>query len=115
MTPETINIAIAEFCGLRPFNSCGVAVYFDAKENYNLLEIPNYHGDLNATRESILKLDDVQYEKFMSEKRGIAWRRFPHISNVTQYYNRQRILHNGCASDECEALLRTINKWEDEK
>jgi hypothetical protein len=111
MTPEQINVAIAESVGweieevgnavfvIPPKNTIGTG-YCDVCKDHPLIIklIPNYHGDLNAIFGVWMTL--TQLEKFSK-----------HLDRITAREGNWIVL--ATAQQRCEAYLRTIGKWEE--
>ena len=105
MTPQEINVAIAEAYGvdLSPCKLKGLAhaEWLDGSCDCVTERIPNYHGDLNACAEmekTIIDDPDLEprYRRFLEVVCGrAAERRF--------YY--------ATAPQRCEAFLRAIGRW----
>lgn len=69
LTPKQINRAIAEFCGTEIKD--GWFVTYRSPKHGDAVwapvsELPNYHGDLNACREAVLKLPERYLEKLFT-------------------------------------------------
>ena len=115
MTPEQINIAIAEACGWEPDKHFNEPAHWHKgvmlARSWN--ELPNYCGDLNAMHEA---------EKALIRGRGVEkYAALLHREIVRddkdEYWSPERLP----CTDRCHAsaiqrartLLRTIGKWKD--
>ena len=92
MTSEQINELIAEACG-QIVEKDGVLC--------RLVDIPNYHGDLNACAEMEKVLTDDQHELYRIELFEICG-------------DNSRKIVSATAPQRCEAFLRTIGKWQEQ-
>lgn len=113
MTPEQINKAIAEFEGWKLRSHGGWS------RNGDLLNIvknpPDYFNDLNAVHRAIEKLSLFDRIGWPMELRKIilrdnGGREHPDIGKLDDTH-----FYNATAPQRCQALLRTIGKWEEGK
>jgi hypothetical protein len=123
MTPEEINIAIAESVGWSraiigtQSKSDPIPRGWRTPKGSERTKLPDYHHDLNAIHEVVCGLTDEQFLRYV-----------PHLKRVTDamidcyadsiYIERHltdyRVMHQATAAQRCEAYLRTIGKWRDE-
>lgn len=119
MTPEQINIAIAEALGidtsLADVCQCGDPI----KKGWGheghcatpMLFIDNYHGDLNAMHEAKMTLTPkqrVEYQVNLCIAQGHPCESDPH-------WRQGDCARRGLfatAAEEAQAFLRTVGKWE---
>lgn len=100
MTPEQINVAIAEKCGWSRCKSCAENDYESWRRPSNdgcEPELPDYLNDLNAMHdaEAFLVGDEVDsYVGFLLEELEFQWR-----------------LVRATATQKSKAFLRAIGKW----
>jgi hypothetical protein len=102
MTPDEINIAIAESVGWRPTTDIGWCL---GPDDEPIITPPNYHGDLNAIQEAVMTL-------------SIRLPAIPHAdSDRSRFvYALQDLCGDkgaviATAPQRCEAYLRTMNPW----
>ena len=111
LTPEQINIAIAEFCGWRRDPNATepwVWIMPNGKAWETSAAIPNYHGDLNACREAEEMLDEKQRGQFAS----YLWDLMLKTTKRNPWWlgpYKFELIH-ASAPQRCEALLKTIGK-----
>jgi hypothetical protein len=119
MTPEQINIAIAEFCGLERDKHFGGKVHWHAPDGEVFYEdeLPDYYNDLNAIH-AALALDKDWIPIY-------GYNLADFVRNLGEIVNVDVDEYNPCTSSYliillakpaalCEALLKTIGKWKDE-
>ena len=97
MTPEQINIAIAEACGWKPHYSMDGFGEHPVYAPHHMQRLPNYTTDLNAMHEAEKMLDYRQrcdYEETLQL-----------ICNYRHTF--------ATAAQRAEAFLKTIGKWTD--
>lgn len=114
MSPEKQRIAIAEACGWKKCEHC---VGVPPNSKYNLLEIlPNYPADLNAIHEAekVLLVSDTAWADYGNNLQEVC--RWYAVGVVPDYRHDlaslAKIAH-ATPLQRCEALLRTIGKWEE--
>lgn len=121
MTPEKINQVIAtELMG-----------WEDCKDSYGIetryrgtpsevsvrVPVPNYYTDLNAVHEAALKLSPADWYDYTRALRKIVKRdcgnkkEFCYIDE--QYCIADIWFYEATAPQRCEAILKTIGKWEE--
>ena len=112
MTPERINAVIAEWMGWKRIDSERFNDWVHPNAPGWHSRTPNYYGDLNATREPVGKV--VTDERF-------CWDYMNHLRtilkiNEDEYLGsiQQSMILTATAAQRCEALLRTIGRWEGE-
>lgn len=117
MTTEQINIKIAEACGWRfitkdSFNQelCGIPPDEEAKDR-NLMDLPNYHSDLNACHDMERTLTDAQAQLHFDNLRQVTGSTLETLGVI--YGNCHFLMYNATAPQRCEAFLRTLNLWEE--
>jgi hypothetical protein len=96
MTPERINSVIAEWHGRKHQPSV------TNEEGYQYCGVNDYYHDLNAIHEAVRKLNRLEREGFMWQLGIIV-------------HDEEWNYLNATAAQRCEALLRTIGKWEEGK
>ena len=120
MTPEQINIAIAEACGYKPHipGALGVKrwIAYDHESGdlgdgvVYLAELPDYHSSLDAMHEVEKVLDANQRVTFGC-----------HLARLGETYEctpgNERLFVNwgathATAAQRAEAFLRTLGKWD---
>lgn len=118
MTISAQRIAVAEFCGwtMMPAGKDSFGVNYEALANRGhetILQskLPNYPADLNATHEATQKLSKTQQDAFCLQLAKITgglvkW-------NLEQMDVVAINVIDATAIQRCEALLRTIGKWEE--
>ena len=103
MTPEQINIAIAEACGWTVIgHSDGLLMGCRPGNSTIRNPIPNYHDDLNACHEmeNVLELQDSDlFGRYVME-----------VARVVDLQGGYYI--TATAPQRCEAFLKVIGKWE---
>lgn len=98
MTPEQINIAIAESVGWKCPNEWWP----------NEQASPDYYNDLNAIHEVMMQL------RLKAEvERGFRWATLNELLYELCNYSHWDTAH-ATAAQRCESYLRTIGKWEGE-
>lgn len=112
VTPESQRIAIATACGWkRSTNYCSdgtqVGHYWLSKDGESNNDIPDYLSDLNACAEFEKTLTGSQRNDYYSALYDMQTSRF--VSDV--------MFHAMCATapQRCEAFLRTLSLWIDDK
>jgi len=104
MTPEQINIKIAEACGWRHAPEDVEEYPWQDREGEAYKRPPDYYGDLNACHEMEKSLTANQcevYDKLLLQQKGdMGW--------VSSSY-----AWNATAPQRCEAFLRALGLWED--
>lgn len=118
MTPEQINIAIAEACGWKWH---GEATYGGTQCNgwwkddrYSFHGIPNYHGDLNACAAMEATTSYLERAKYADTLYAII--PASQCSIVASYEGEHDFggyfgLLTATAPQRCEAFLRTKGLW----
>lgn len=130
MTNEQIRIAMAEFCGwklqqesdgemslIKPDGRRDISD-FDPSSTFASFSycFPDYPNDLNAVHEAESRLVGLERDKFISELckvLGVIDAANP--VNVTELAWMISGWLFATAAQRCEALLRTIGKWEEGK
>ncbi len=96
MNPESINRAIAEWCGWTSVDLLTqVGRIPESRDDGNRYQnIPNYHSDLNAVHEAEMRLSPTQFQRYLTELTMLMWL-------------------GRCATvpEQCEALLRALGLW----
>lgn len=92
MKPEQINVAIAEFCGWSDIYIGGMTSGI------------NYYVDRNAIHDAVLRLSENQKCQY------IVW-----LNAINRDESYDFNLAFSTSKQQCEALLRTIGKWEESK
>ena len=112
MTPDEINLAIAEWRGWKlcsaPVKGGGLHSWWEHPDVQYCRRRPDYYHDLNAITEAV-------------ESLGIDAEEWAHRLWMINCWNRpisdrkaMLLLTNATAPQRCEALLRTINLWKGE-
>lgn len=106
MTPERINTVIAEWCGWKR-KPDQEYVDIESRAVYVIPDVmPNYYGDLNAIHEAESKTYG-----------DCHWLYVEKLIRVTkcdvEVIGDEWCLIHATAPQRCEALLRTIGKWEE--
>jgi len=96
MTPQEINIAIAEACGWVAITSDVVGIPPGSRGTADARLIPNYHGDLNTRDEMLGNIIESGKMKQFSNRFAGIW----DALSIPQ-------------PEFCERFLRTIGKWID--
>lgn len=125
MTPQEINIAIAEFEGhtnIREVNTVNddgaypvlvsdqtTGTIRTPTSHYDSHNIPNYYEDLNAIHRACSKLNQKLKLDFMEHLSWILDSEIVHNSISSTIFT----FVQSPASRRCEALLKTIGKWKD--
>lgn len=107
MTPEEINVAIAESLGQEYHKPTAAEI---ASGSYYQYE-PNYHGDLNAIHKAENNLTyelNYAHAKHLAEIIGLDG-----LGNWD--YCAAFTFGNATAPQRCEAFLKTIGKWKENK
>jgi hypothetical protein len=113
MTPDEINIAIAEFCGFKDVHfspSWNKVIGTKHEPEGNEYEvIPNYYGSLDAVHEA---------EKHAPKRKEYAYMLYRVVSGLASdiYVHWSDIgedIFDATAPQRCEALLKTIERWRD--
>jgi len=127
MTPDEINIAIAESVGWHDgggksnwFSGFGFRPGLVAPGgDVGYLEpeqVPDYYHDLNEIHEVVRGLTDYQFEDYVPHLRRITDAMIDcyaddlYIEGTLADY---RVMHQATAAQHCEAYLRTIGKWKE--
>lgn len=117
MTPEQINRMIAEHCGWevswdnsmfkRPGGTWQGRGYDPIASC-----IPNYYSDLNAIHKAEKTLTPEMYDKhyWFHLCFVVAGRNENKFEQLWEY---RKVAATATAPQRCEALLRTLNKWEE--
>lgn len=101
MTPEKINAALAESCGWRK-NPDRRFVLNEWLHDERSGEPPNYFGDLNALHEAEKKLTPGESSYYAGElRKALGFHQHTYFD----------LLH-ATAPQRCEAVLKTLGKWE---
>lgn len=118
MTPEEINIAIAEHCGwteiiTTPSDPQSPKGRECAGANWGK-PIPNYHGDLNAMHEAHKNLNRHHRRCFLAHIMN-ATGIFPWAKTLDNAATRLAFVNliNATAAERAEAFLRTVGKWKE--
>jgi hypothetical protein len=104
MTPQEINIAIAEECGWTMIATnhkdalMGFAPLIPEMDDCQWLPLPNYHGDLNAMHEAEMTL-------LTGDQQQIVWEYSSLLRSGWQW-------HATCAQ-RAEAFLKVKGKWKE--
>ena len=109
MTPERINTVIAEWCGWKHFgffNGSTPAAY--PPNGTAPGPVPNFFGDRNAFHAAYANLTDVQKYEYICYLLAINY-----CSEVN--WSLAVDLLDAELPECCEALLRTIGRWEESK
>jgi hypothetical protein len=117
MTDQEINRRIAEFCGwggMEKYTQEPTQIG-DSPEDGKLRRIPSYATDLNAIHEAEKKLTAEQEAVYVEALDRVTW----DYIQADARYNAGRLTcselqFRATAHQRSEALLRTINQWEDE-
>jgi hypothetical protein len=102
MTPQEINIAIAEHLGWKKKRELEPGWRIWTAPNGNLSgpdNIPNYSGDLNAMHEAEKALTDEEQDRM----NDTLW----------DLMQGRKYLWHAAAIQRAEAFLRTVGKWID--
>ena len=120
MTPERINTVIAEWCGWRLTGKLRGIQYGlqpgDTSDGNAHQRIPDYHSDLNAIHEVEKRLI-LTYHRVnvpVSAATNEANRYSKYLREICERDGDNHTIH-ATAPQRCEALLRTIGKWEESK
>lgn len=106
MKPHLINCIIAEWMGFDGIFKDDDGVYCGFFLPGNISRpLPNYHGDLNAIHEVLVKLDLFNHGMFRQRLREVVSR-----NQIDRRWNKRDYL-DATAPQRCEALLRTLNLW----
>jgi hypothetical protein len=110
MTPNEINIAIAEWCGWKYERLPKACVWISPADDGWHESPPNYHADLNAIAEAEKKLDYMtgQLGDYHAAL-GQICRKLNEGKPMSQWQHEYR----ATAPQRCEALLKTIGKWKE--
>lgn len=122
MTPEQINIAIAEFCGwemelcVSPLDKTTSLRLWKSPSHLRLqASIPNYYGDLNAIHEAEIHIIKTgQWENYKTWLWMVHTKSTSLVEAVTKEIRGDDVIHAD-APQRCEALLRTTGKWEEKQ
>lgn len=102
MTPQEINIAIAEWRGWefaeKESRRVGYQVFRSPDKKQISAILPDCYGDLNACHEAEMKLTASKHTDFCGE-----------LTRIAGSYGA----YSATAPQRCESLLRTIGKWID--
>lgn len=117
MTPEQINMAIAEECGYKNVRTKKVLEYCDDPMEPSTIEvtkivydggtgIPNYYGSLDAMHEAekLFKRSARERDTYGTELTQIC-------ANDQSESRYGRSTWNATAPQRAEAFLRTVGKW----
>ncbi len=112
MSPEAINIAIAEHCGWKPFKSPATRepAWVCPPHHCGFLyarELPDYCRDLNAMHEAALTLDIVSRRVFAEALMDVC-----DESRPGDVWGDQFHIQNASAAQRARAFLYTVGKWE---
>ena len=97
MTPEQINIAIAEACGWKPHYSMDGFGEHPVYAPHHMQRLPNYTTDLNAMHEA--------------EKSEAVCRKLFDYCTLLQSITGGELFFHATAAQRAEAFLKTIGKW----
>ena len=114
MTPEQINIAIAESLGwkknmgdwYRPNANCQYITRSKSDGGYTIYP-PNYCNDLNAMHEAEKSITDPR--KMLDYFNHLSRYNDPDARSIQDSFN----IITATAAQRAEAYLRTIGKWND--
>lgn len=113
MRPEAQHEAILLKLGWMQAERLGRIVFYDPEGGHIVPnDVPNYSGDLNAiaeARRALLTTHDLE-EQFTGELHKIVLREVMDIEIPSHWAYR---LIESTAAQQCEALLRTVGKWEE--
>lgn len=115
MTPEQINTVIAEWCGWKVWKDDGAwaikspdgRVWYAFDRNQDLqhmgVDWPNFYGDRNAFHAAYSRLTNSQKHAY--------------LDNLLAIIDRRPVVYvlDAELPECCEALLRTIGRWEIER
>lgn len=126
MTPQEINVAIAEACGFFDIREDVTGffgwrkgyhqptTYYKAKENCTLSPIPDYFNDLNAMHEAEKTLTPNQQIRFIHNL-GLEVLKLCPLAG--DYWMAHELdcwtMSRATAPQRAEAFLRTIGKWKE--
>lgn len=110
MTPKAQRIAIAEACGWKNcVGDSGFVTRYKGTPSETTVRVtlPDYLNDLNACHEFEKTLTDPLRKKYQSVL----------IAEVIGWiaYDNERISIHATAAQRCEAFLRTIGKWKNDR
>lgn len=117
MKPSRINQVLAEWEGWVDIKPSGrldgqlVGVSPFDPVLLTRVEIPDYCNDLNAIQRAVMKLDSGQRRAFVSDLNGIIARDSALSFDGCEWLFA---LANATARQHCEALVKTLGKWEEE-
>lgn len=116
MNKEKQQIAIAKACGwsnlqdsdYKPFGKAQLVGSHPGGSAQNLLRVPDYLNDLNAMHEAENMLTEHQWDEYERALRLVC--------DACSYYEGagKELLHAN-AAQRSEAILKTLNLWEDSK
>ena len=123
MTPEQINIAIAEACGWTEIGSYyknwdgpdtiiwdGISPTEECQKGNIRSKILDYCGDLNAMHEAEKVLADPQTDTYLDMLAQVCGHQYKSWSERNEHLFW---CWNATARQRAEAFLRALNKWED--
>ena len=121
MTPEQINIAIAESVGWRmaiigtQSKSDPIPRGWRTPKGSERTKLPDYYRDLNAIHEAVCALDEKAFQRYVEALNAVTGSCFEAYQPYMEgHMNDYRPMHQAAAAQRCEAYLRTIGKWEEE-
>ena len=103
MTPERINTVIAEWCGWKQ-KPDQEHVDIESRAVYIIPDVmPNYYGDRNAFHSAYSRMTNSQKHAY--------------LDNLLAIIDRRPVVYvlDAELPECCEALLRTIGRWEIER
>jgi hypothetical protein len=116
MTPDQINIAIAELCGWKrgtkkeaSFSNPAITIenecWYQPPNTFPFRRVPDYHSDLNAVHEAETQhgFHNLEYKRLLTWVCDHDWQ------HATVKTHRNPIF--ATAPQRCEALLKTVGKW----
>lgn len=123
MTPQEINVAIAECCGWKKCERPGYdgfwmpEGYIYDKSAYSLLkrdyDLPNYAGDLNAMHKAEKTLTQKEQERYWDELKDVIWlpvlAEYPDANRTSM--NEKLTLLFSTALQRAEAFLKVKGLW----
>lgn len=118
MTPEQINLAIAEWRGWtevmernHPLD-CSIPVLSGYPPSHKYIKsIPDYYNDLNACREALCNLPEDKRRNFIRTLWGIIPKQPQDVYDIQMSYWP---MITASPDKICESLLRTLGLWKEE-
>ena len=118
MTPDEINIAIAESVGWSraiigtQSKSDPIPRGWRTPKGSERTKLPDYYHDLNAIHEVEAGLDDDAHAKYRAWLAAVVSLRTD-TKMFLMSKNEYRLWFSATAPQRCEAYLRTIGKWKE--